>query len=146
VICEFHLGPMIRAGLVPHVRRELRKQLQPLTIENTKYLGIKSGDAPAPDDNTKSPSTVVVGEPTSKSKLKAFVIMTFTEKNPDRAKGLFEEVLRSLITPAGLDAGNVKLSWIRHPSRTSSRTTRPRWRWVTGSPTSKDSASTSRMP
>lgn len=74
--------------------------------ENTKYLGIKSGDAPAPDDNTKSPSTVVVGEPTSKSKLKAFVIMPFTEKNPDRAKGFFEEVLRSVITPAGLDAGS----------------------------------------
>ena len=55
--------------------------------ENTKYLGIKSGDAPSPNEKTKGPSTVVVGEPTTKSKLKAFVIMPFTERNPDRAKG-----------------------------------------------------------
>lgn len=73
--------------------------------ENTKYLGIKSGDAPAPNDKTKGPSTVVLGEPATRSKLKAFVIMPFTEKNPDRPKGFFEEVLRSLITPAGTDAG-----------------------------------------
>ena len=73
--------------------------------ENTRYLGIKSGDAPAPNDKSKGPSTVVLGEPANKSKLKAFVIMPFTEKNADRPKGFFEEVLRSLITPAAVDAG-----------------------------------------
>jgi hypothetical protein len=73
--------------------------------ENTKYLGIKSGDAPASNEKIKGPSTVLIGEPVTKSKLKAFVIMPFTEKNPERQKGFFEEVLRSLITPAGLDAG-----------------------------------------
>ncbi len=31
--------------------------------------------------------------------------MPFSEKNPDRPKGFFDEVLRSLITPAGLEAG-----------------------------------------
>ena len=31
--------------------------------------------------------------------------MPFSEKNPARPKGFFEEVLRSLLTPAGLDAG-----------------------------------------
>jgi hypothetical protein len=73
--------------------------------DNTKYLGIKSGDAPVGDENQVSPTTVVVGEPKQKSSLKAFVIMPFSEKNPERAKGFFEEVLRSLITPAGLQAG-----------------------------------------
>ena len=73
--------------------------------ENTKYLGIKSGDAPTPNDKSKGHSTVLVGEPATKSELKAFVIMPFTEKSADRPKGFFEEVLRSLITPAALDAG-----------------------------------------
>lgn len=73
--------------------------------DNTKYLGIKSGDAPTVEDERKSPTTVVVGEPKQKSNLKAFVIMPFSEKLPERPKGFFEEVLRSLITPAGLEAG-----------------------------------------
>jgi hypothetical protein len=73
--------------------------------ENAKFLNIKSGDAPAVGEETKGPTTVVVGEPKHKTNLKAFVIMPFSEKNADRPKGFFEEVLRSLITPAGLDAG-----------------------------------------
>lgn len=73
--------------------------------ENAKFLNIKSGDAPAIGEEAKGPTTVVVGEPKHKTNLKAFVIMPFSEKNPDRPKGFFEEVLRSLITPAGLDAG-----------------------------------------
>lgn len=73
--------------------------------ENTKYLNIKSGDAPPPEENAKSPSTVVVGEPSGRTGLKAFVIMPFTERSSDRPKGFFEEVLRSLITPAALEAG-----------------------------------------
>jgi hypothetical protein len=75
--------------------------------ENTKYLGIKSGDAPASNEKTKGPSTVLIGEPATKSKLKAFVIMPFTEKSLERPKGFFEEVFRSLITPAGLDAASM---------------------------------------
>jgi nucleoside 2-deoxyribosyltransferase len=73
--------------------------------DNTKFLGIKSGDTPTGGEERETPTTVVVGEPKQRSNLKAFVIMPFSEKTPERPKGFFEEVLRSLITPAGLQAG-----------------------------------------
>jgi hypothetical protein len=74
--------------------------------ENCKYLGIVSGGTgTSGSDAVQSPSTVVVGEPSKNSSLRAFVIMPFTERNPARPSGFFEEVLRSLITPAGLEAG-----------------------------------------
>jgi len=88
-------------GVPPEYHEDFSKVFR----DNTKYLGIKTGDAPAVDDKSDSPTTVVVGEPKQKSNLKAFVIMPFSEKTPDRAKGFFEEVLRSLITPSGLEAG-----------------------------------------
>ena len=52
--------------------------------ENCKFLGITSGDAPTPGDTARGPSTVLVGEPSGKTSLKAFVIMPFTERSPDR--------------------------------------------------------------
>jgi len=73
--------------------------------ETTKYLGITTGEELDRNKGATSPSTVVVGEPGKRTKLTAFVIMPFSEKNPERSKGFFEEVLRSLITPAGLEAG-----------------------------------------
>jgi hypothetical protein len=53
---------------------------------------------------------VVVGLPKggdSKNKPKAFVIMPFVEKNDVRPVGFFKEVLRSLLTPAGVASGFV---------------------------------------
>jgi nucleoside 2-deoxyribosyltransferase len=88
-------------GVAPQHHEDFSKVFR----DNTKYLDIKSGDAPATDDANESPTTLIVGEPKQKSSLKAFVIMPFSEKNPERARGFFEEVLRSLITPAGLQAG-----------------------------------------
>lgn len=74
--------------------------------ENCKYLNITYGDAAiGSESNGTTPITVKVGEPIKKSGIKAFVIMPFVEKTPDRAKGFFTEVLRSLITPAAIDAG-----------------------------------------
>jgi nucleoside 2-deoxyribosyltransferase len=88
-------------GVPPEYHEDFSKVFR----DNTKYLGIRSGDAPTTEDKSDSPTTVVVGEPKQRSNLKAFVIMPFSEKNPERAKGFFEEVLRSLITPSGLQAG-----------------------------------------
>lgn len=88
-------------GIPPEHHEDFSKVFR----ENTKFLGIKSGDTPTAEEQRGTPTTVVVGEPKQKSKLKAFVIMPFVEKNPGRPTGFFEEVLRSLITPAGLDAG-----------------------------------------
>lgn len=73
--------------------------------ENCKFLNIAAGEAIPEREKLTGPTTVVLGEPSRKTSLKAFVIMPFTEKNPGRPNGFFEEVLRSLITPAGLDAG-----------------------------------------
>jgi hypothetical protein len=73
--------------------------------ENCKFLGIQSGDVAAA--TTDRPSTVILGVPSKKTSLKAFVIMPFVEKTVERAPGFFAEVLSSLIIPAALDAGFV---------------------------------------
>lgn len=54
-----------------------------------------------------SASTIVVGETKkgTKTGLKAFVIMPFTERNEKRSDGFFKEVLNSLLIPAGIAAG-----------------------------------------
>ncbi|HKW34449.1 MAG TPA: hypothetical protein VJN92_15670 [Candidatus Acidoferrum sp.] len=79
--------------------------------ENCKYLGITSGPIPIPVDVADSaaaapaPGTVTLAEPVGSSKLKAFVIMPFVERDAKHAQGFFSEVLRSLITPAAKDSG-----------------------------------------
>jgi hypothetical protein len=91
-------------GLPPQFHEEFSQ----LFRENCDFLDISEGAAPSqsPDTQPVASPTVVVGESgRTGKKLKAFVIMPFTEKNPDRPKGFFSEVLRSLITPAGVDAG-----------------------------------------
>jgi hypothetical protein len=70
--------------------------------ENCEYLRITSGDSAGKAD---APTTVIVGEPTSSSNVKAFIILPFTERNAERPTGFFLEVLRSLITPAAIEAG-----------------------------------------
>ena len=86
------------------------QEFSTLFRENCDYLGISEGkrheDIERSEDLIETP-TVVVGESKKKGskKLKAFVIMPFTEKNPDRPNGFFKEVLRSLITPSGIEAG-----------------------------------------
>jgi len=49
--------------------------------------------------------TRVIAEPASKTNLKIFVALPFSEKNPDRPAGFFSEVLINLIVPAGTGAG-----------------------------------------
>ena len=93
--------------LAPPFHEEFSK----LFRENCQDLGITSGalagsaDASSP---TSKPSTLVVGVPKggdSKKKPKAFIVMPFVEKNDARPNGFFKEVLRSLLTPAGVTAG-----------------------------------------
>lgn len=48
---------------------------------------------------------VVVGEPSTKTKLTAFVAMPFSEKTGDYPTKFFDEVLRNLITPAAVESG-----------------------------------------
>ncbi|GAB2493563.1 hypothetical protein [Arenimonas alkanexedens] len=95
-------------GLLPKFHEEFSKQFR----DNCNELSITDGsvdfgtlDAPVGE----RPSTVVVGRPkgVAKGTLKAFIIMPFTERHEGRAPGFFVEVLRSLLTPAGIQAGFV---------------------------------------
>ncbi len=88
-------------GLAPEFHEEFSKVFR----ENCDYLGITAGASGGGVTEDVRPTTVVVGEPSKKSTVKAFVIMPFTERLPERPKGFFIEVLRSLITPAAVDAG-----------------------------------------
>lgn len=88
-------------SLVPQYHEEFSRVFR----ANCEYLGITSGVAVGEPDDGAAPQTVVLGEPAKKSSIKAFVIMPFVEKTSDRAKGFFAEVLRSLITPAAVEAG-----------------------------------------
>jgi hypothetical protein len=72
---------------------------------NCEFLGITSGNGVNNQEEALAPNTVVVGQPSKKSSITAFVIMPFVEKTDDRPKGFFAEVLRSLITPAAIEAG-----------------------------------------
>jgi hypothetical protein len=76
--------------------------------ENCTFL--KIGSVPTSEDSadTKaSPTAVVWGEPKSAVDLnkRAFVVMPFVERNEKRARGFHQEVLTSIITPAGTKAG-----------------------------------------
>lgn len=74
--------------------------------ENCQYLGITAGiptaagEASEPTTGIRAPDTVTLAEPEGASKLTAFVIMPFVERDAKHSTGFFAEVLRSLITPA----------------------------------------------
>ncbi len=90
----------------------LHEEFSKIFGENCKDLGITTGNPlEGLSNGTKriantGSATVIVGETKtgSKGKLKAFVIMPFTEKNDRRAAGFFKEVLDSLIIPSGIAA------------------------------------------
>ena len=77
---------------------------------NCKYLDIENGlqGLPAPGENGSAAAIDirVLGQPQGQFDKTAFVIMPFSEKGKQvRSTGFFDEVLRSLITPAGNAAG-----------------------------------------
>lgn len=90
---------------------DFHEEFSKVFSENCKDLGIKTGDPLNENLDSETlrsqPNTVVVGETKKgvKGKLKAFVIMPFTEKNESRPPGFFKEVLESLIVRASIDAG-----------------------------------------
>jgi hypothetical protein len=92
---EFQLAP------------ETHEEFSRIFRENCKYLGITSGTVVAAEAGAApaaagaaAPQTVTLAEASGTSKLTAFVIMPFVERDPIHAPGFFPEVLRSLITPA----------------------------------------------
>lgn len=85
---------------------ETHEEFSRIFRENCQYLGITSGipaSNPDADENmaaSATPGTVTLAEAAGSSKLTAFVIMPFVERDPKHSSGFFSEVLRSLITPA----------------------------------------------
>jgi hypothetical protein len=78
--------------------------------ENCRFLDIQGIDQQLSESNRQekqspSPHSIVVGEPSSKTSLVAFVAMPFAEKTDGYVKGFFNEVLKNLITPAAIEAG-----------------------------------------
>jgi hypothetical protein len=94
-------------GLSPETHEEFSRTFR----ENCQYLGITSGipmgAAELGDQGKESaaPDTVTLAEAGGSSKLTAFVIMPFVERDAKNPNGFFAEVLRSLITPAAKTSG-----------------------------------------
>lgn len=77
---------------------------------NCKHLDIEGGlkglPSPGADGAAKGMDIRVLGQPQGKFDKTAFVIMPFSEKGKQvRSAGFFDEVLKSMITPAGNAAG-----------------------------------------
>jgi hypothetical protein len=94
-------------GLVPETHEEFSRTFR----ENCQYLGITSG-VPAIEAETDgqtatavpTPKTVTLAE-AGGSSLKAFVVMPFVERDQQKhSPGFFQEVLRSLVTPAAKES------------------------------------------
>jgi hypothetical protein len=89
-------------GLEPETHEEFSRTFR----ENCQYLGITSGipaatgEASEPTTSVHTPDTITLAEAEGPSKLTAFVIMPFVERDSKHSTGFFAEVLRSLITPA----------------------------------------------
>jgi hypothetical protein len=92
--------------------KEFHDEFAQIFKANCKFLGIEDGIgsgvhvAPPKGQVEQPPEIRVVGEPKGKFDRTAFVIMPFVEKGEKpRPLGFFDEVLRSVITPAANDAG-----------------------------------------
>lgn len=91
---------------------DTHEEFSRLFRENCTYLGIKSGfttpsngkSAPA-EPSAPGPATVTLAEPAKGKGPVAFIIMPFQERDGSHAEGFFQEVLRSLLTPAASEAG-----------------------------------------
>jgi hypothetical protein len=100
------------------IEPEDHEEFSRLFRENCTYLGIQSGDSAAASnakpggetgangDGSVRPATVTLAEPEKgKEGPIAFIIMPFQERDDSHPKGFFQEVLRSLLTPAASAAG-----------------------------------------
>jgi hypothetical protein len=101
---------------------ETHEEFSELFRENCEYLNIGKGFATGDGDGQdgqrtrlergtisfsepQSHDVVTLAEPEGESALECFVIMPFRERDPAHPTGFFDEVLKSLIAPAGRQAG-----------------------------------------
>ena len=93
---QFKLSPGLHEEFIQFYKSS-RDYLNKFVDGRVGSHGIEAGN--------RDSSPVIVGEPASKTTLRAFVAMPFTEKSERYVKGFFDEVLKNLITPAGVEAG-----------------------------------------
>jgi hypothetical protein len=95
---------------------KLHAEFYSLFTRNCRYLNLSSGVTPQfspiegdptnKDDKATSTQTIrTLVRANKKNALSLFVVMPFREREKGRAPGFFEEVLNSLIVPAGKEAG-----------------------------------------
>jgi hypothetical protein len=97
---NFHVPPQYHTEFVDIYTKNVN-----FLEDYARRLGFAPEPRPATPPTPASAHSVVVGEPRAKTDRVAFVIMPFVEKTDRYATGFFEEVLRSLITPAAVAAG-----------------------------------------
>jgi len=92
--------------------REFHDEFAAIFKANCKFLGIDNGlavevRASLRQDQVEQRTDIrVIGEPKGKFDRTAFVIMPFVEQSEKpRPTGFFDEVLKSVVTPAANDAG-----------------------------------------
>lgn len=106
---------------------EQHEEFSKIFKANCDFLRIQSGfntatnnGANANFDNNGSAiavsSSIILAEPERQTTQIAFVIMPFVERESVHEQGFFNEVLRSLITPAARDAGFIVKTANRHGS------------------------------
>src|SRR5208337_719234 len=90
---------------------ETHDEFSDLFRKNSDYLGIGEGYAGTPTQAEPGKSRTHNGTSSplrsrrKKLVLRCFVIMPFRERDPKHQQGFFDEVLRTLIVPAGRNAG-----------------------------------------
>ncbi len=101
---QFGLPPGVHADF----SRLFRENCDFLRISKgfTTKTGESNGKRPTTEiTSSEPPATVTLAEPISGTGKVAFVIMPFVERENAHPEGFFQEVQRSLLTPAALDAG-----------------------------------------
>jgi hypothetical protein len=101
---QFGLPPRVHADF----SRLFRENCDFLKISKgfTTKTGDLNGNKPTTETTaTEPPATVTLAEPLSGTGKIAFIVMPFTERGNAHPDGFFQEVLRSLLTPAARDAG-----------------------------------------
>lgn len=92
-------------GVSPEHHTDFHK----IFTENLSFLARFPNNAAANTSSTaytpEKPHSIIVGQPAKGKGVKAFVAMPFNEKTGKYPAGFYAEVLKSLITPAGVKAG-----------------------------------------
>lgn len=101
---QFGLHPDVHAEFVELFRKNCDYLGIGASFAVQNQIGVGSGDA-SESSNGGAPDIVTLAEPEQGEGLHCFVVMPFNEREDRHPPGFFDEVLKSLIAPAGKKAG-----------------------------------------